>query len=237
MKKPLLIFMLAAAMVLAASMAYADTVYLAYDTVDHAVGVTLTYTPGSNTFLGGGNLNGTYDAGNYILSISNNSNGIPSTTISGYCISSAGASSSFASYTIVPITTSSPAWEQEIAWIVEQGYNSTPMSAEAQVAVWELAWNAQFGFATNNSGGLPTPPFLYTDPAGYNPDFNTEVNTILTDAYNGATATGFSTDGVVFFEDGGQSYVGSTAPLDCPWLLMATSFLVLNGLRWRRKHI
>jgi len=50
------------------------------------------------------------------------------------------------------------------------------------------------------------------------------VTSYPADASNSNPATGYA--------------AGNTAvPLDCPWLLMGTSFLVLNGLRWRKKHL
>jgi len=136
MKKLLLIWMLAAALVFAASMAYADPVdpMLAFDTVLNEV--TLNISSGGTPY-------NNVEAGNYILYVGT----VPGPTISTYCISTLEATTSLQPYTVTPITTLSSTALQEVAWIVQQGY--TTDAAEAQVAVWSLV----------------LPSFSYTSPS------------------------------------------------------------------------
>lgn len=220
----LLIFAVVLILVFAASMASATVVSVAEDSVANSIGVNI-YA------VGIGNVN--TEAGNYMVKYST----APTTLVSGFCIDPHYSSSNFTSYEVQSIAEGSGF--EAAAWVLSQNY-STTLAPAAQVAVWELTWDYQYG----RGFSLSTGDFRLNSPT--TATFVSDVTTIYNAALTGI-AGGFDQSKYVILHSpassGGTDYQDyvvpnpAHAPLPASLVLLASGLLAIGLLGLKRKAV
>ena len=212
--------------------ASATIVSVAEDIVANAVSVNI-YA------VGIGNV-GT-EAGNYMVKYST----APTTLVSGFCIDPHYSNKAFSPYEVQSITEGSGF--EAAAWVLSRGY-SPALAAAAQVAVWELTWDSQYGRGFDLANG----DFRLNSP------LTTSFVTDVTNIYNAAlTGRGAGFDQAPYAmlhspaNSGGtdyQDYIvanpfytpptgGSPAPIPASFVLLASGLLGLGLLGYKKKAV
>jgi hypothetical protein len=213
-------------MVFAAGMASATIVSVAENSVANGVSVKI-YVPGIGPDIG-------TTAGNYMIKYET----APTTLVSGFCIDPHYSEATFTPYEVQSISEGSGF--EAAAWILSQGY-SAALAGAAQVAVWELTWDKQYGRAFDLSAG----DFRLNSPtSSTNPTFIANVTAIYTAALAGMGG-GFDQSAYVILHSpataGATDYQDYVVPNPFPTpvpasvLLLGSGLLGLLGLRRRFK--